>query len=87
MNPLAKQKVIGIDVSKDTLAVCFSLADKLQHLEVSNNKTGFQKLLKSGGSDCLYVMEAEPQMHGLRSAGSEFTTCSWLITSPNKALR
>ncbi|RDC58778.1 hypothetical protein [Adhaeribacter pallidiroseus] len=37
----AKQKVIGIDVSKDTLTVCFSLVDKLQHLEVGNNKAGF----------------------------------------------
>ncbi|MDQ3290046.1 MAG: transposase [Bacteroidota bacterium] len=54
----AKQRVIGIDVSKDTLAICFSLEDKLQHLEVSNNKAGFQKLVKSGGSDSLYVMEA-----------------------------
>ncbi|QMU27867.1 IS110 family transposase [Adhaeribacter radiodurans] len=54
----AKQKVIGIDVSKDTLAVCFSLEDKLQHLEVSNNKAGFQKLVKQCSSESLYVMEA-----------------------------
>ena len=54
----AKQRVIGIDVSKDTLAVCFSFADKLQHLEVSNNKTGFQKLVKQCSSESLYVMEA-----------------------------
>ena len=58
MIPPVKQKVIGIDVSKDSLAVCFSLADKLQHLEVSNDKAGFQKLLKQCGADCLYVMEA-----------------------------
>ncbi len=58
MIPPVKQRVVGIDVSKDTLAVCFSLEDKLQHLEVSNNKAGFQKLVKSGGSDSLYVMEA-----------------------------
>ncbi|QNF31403.1 IS110 family transposase [Adhaeribacter swui] len=53
-----KQKVIGIDVSKDSLAVCFSLTNKLQHLEVSNDKAGFQKLVKQCGVDCLYVMEA-----------------------------
>ncbi len=58
MIPPAQQKVIGIDVSKDTLAVCFALADKLQHLEVSNNKTGFQKLVKQCGFESLYVMEA-----------------------------
>lgn len=58
MIPPAKQIVVGIDVSKDTLAVCFALADKLQHLEVSNNKAGFQKLVKQCGSESLYVMEA-----------------------------
>ena len=46
MIPPAKQRVDGIDVSKDFLAVCFSLADKLQHLEVSNTKAVFQKLVK-----------------------------------------
>lgn len=40
------------------LAVCYGLADKFQHLEVSNNKAGFQKLMKSCGTDSLYVMEA-----------------------------
>jgi transposase len=58
MIPATKPRIIGIDVSKDTLAVCFSLADKLQHLEVSNNKSGFQKLVKQCSSDGLYVMEA-----------------------------
>jgi len=58
MSPPVKQKVIGIDVSKETLSVCFSFADKLQHLEVSNTKTGFQKLVKQCGVESLYVMEA-----------------------------
>jgi transposase len=52
------QKVVGIDVSKETLAVCFSIADKLQHLEVSNDKAGFIKLVNICGSASLYVMEA-----------------------------
>lgn len=52
------QKVVGIDVSKETLAVCFNLAGKLQHLEVENNKAGFQKLIKACGLDIIYVMEA-----------------------------
>ncbi|TPE39280.1 IS110 family RNA-guided transposase [Pontibacter mangrovi] len=53
------QNVIGIDVSKETLVVCHAPGDKDQHLEVSNNKAGFQRLLKScGGTDRLYVMEA-----------------------------
>jgi len=45
-------------VSKETLAVCFSIADKLQHLEVSNDEAGFLRLVKTCGSDSLYVMEA-----------------------------
>jgi transposase len=52
------EKVIGIDVSKKTLAVCFPLADKLQHLEVSNNKAGFKQLLQQCSIDSVYVMEA-----------------------------
>jgi transposase len=52
------QKVVGIDVSKETLAVCFPLADKLQHLEVSNNQAGFKQLVKQCGTQSLYVMEA-----------------------------
>jgi hypothetical protein len=74
-----KQKV-GIDVSKDSLAICHLAEEKLQHLEVSNNRAGFQQLVKQCGTESLYVMEAEPQMHGLRSAGSVFIICSWLIT-------
>jgi len=52
------ENVVGIDVSKDTLAICFSLNGKVQHLEVSNDKAGFQKLIKSCGLDTWYVMEA-----------------------------
>jgi transposase len=58
MDTLAKHKVVGIDVSKETLAVCCSIADKLQHLEVNNDKAGFLRLVKNCGPDSLYVMEA-----------------------------
>ena len=58
MTPPIEKKVIGIDVSKDTLAVCFSLADKFQHLEVSNNQVGFKQLVQRCGTNSLYVMEA-----------------------------
>jgi transposase len=50
--------VVGIDVSKATLAVCYQRGQQLQHLEVSNNKAGFQHLLQACGSDCLFVLEA-----------------------------
>jgi len=50
--------VVGIDVSKATLAVCYPVQTRLQHAEVSNSKAGFEQLLRSCGPDCLYVMEA-----------------------------
>lgn len=33
--------VVGINVSKATLAVCYQVNDQTQHLEVSNSKAGF----------------------------------------------
>jgi len=33
--------VVGIDVSKATLAVCYQTQGQLHHLEVSNSKSGF----------------------------------------------
>jgi hypothetical protein len=74
------QKVVGIDVSKDSLAICYLAEEKLQHLETENNQAGFKQLVKQCGPDSLYVMEAEPQMHGFRSAGSGFIICNWLTT-------
>ena len=50
--------VIGIDVSKDTLAICFLLNGKVQHQEITTIKAGFQKLVKSCEQDCLFIMEA-----------------------------
>lgn len=50
--------VVGIDVSKATLAVCYQVEDKAQHLEVSNNRAGFQQLVKACGARCQFVMEA-----------------------------
>ncbi|RZJ86888.1 MAG: IS110 family transposase, partial [Hymenobacter sp.] len=50
--------VVGLDVSKATLAVCYQVDDQLKHLEVSNTKAGFQQLVKSCGGQCQFVMEA-----------------------------
>lgn len=50
--------VVGIEVSKDSLAVCYQVADKLQHLEVSNSKASFQQLVRRCGVACCYMMEA-----------------------------
>ena len=50
--------VVGLDVSKATLAVCYQADDLVKHLEVRNNKAGFQQLVKACGAQCRFVMEA-----------------------------
>ena len=50
--------VVGLDVSKATLAVCYQVDEQVKHLEVSNNKAGFQQLVKACGAQCQFVMEA-----------------------------
>ena len=55
----AKPKVVGIDVSKDLLAIfCHLAEEKLQHLEIQNNQASFQQLVMQCGTESLYVMEA-----------------------------
>ncbi|MBW3129427.1 IS110 family transposase [Hymenobacter profundi] len=49
--------VVGIDVSKATLAVCYLQQEQVQHLEVSNSKAGFQQLVKTCGAHCRFVLE------------------------------
>jgi transposase len=58
MTPPLPLPVVGIDVSKATLAVCYQVNEQPQHLEVSNNKAGFQELVKACGAHCQFVMEA-----------------------------
>jgi transposase len=50
--------VVGLDVSKATLAVCYQRGAHLHHIEVSNDKPGFTQLLQVCGSQCLFVLEA-----------------------------
>lgn len=52
------QQVIGLDVSKATLAVCQQVGTHLQHLEVANTPAGFRQLVRCGGATSLYVLEA-----------------------------
>ena len=58
MNTPRTLPVVGIDVSKASLAVCYQRGHHLQHLEVSNTKAGFQQLLTACSTDCLFVLEA-----------------------------
>jgi len=50
--------VVGLDVSKTTFAVCYQVDELVKHLEVSNDKAGFQQLVKACGAHCRFVMEA-----------------------------
>ncbi|MGI4832739.1 MAG: IS110 family transposase, partial [Janthinobacterium lividum] len=52
------QAVVGVDVSKATLAVCHQVGAHLQHLEVANTPAGFRQLVRSGSASSLYVLEA-----------------------------
>jgi transposase len=52
------QAVVGVDVSKATLAVCHQAGAHLQHLEVANTPAGFRQLVRYGGATSLYVLEA-----------------------------
>jgi transposase len=58
MTPPLPLPIVGIDVSKATLAVCYLVNNLTKHLEVSNNKAGFQQLVKACGAHCQFVMEA-----------------------------
>jgi len=56
-------KYCGVDVSMDTLDVCFqNEEDKTIHLHVNNNKTGFKELLKHC-SGYHFVMESTGVYH------------------------
>jgi transposase len=50
--------VVGINVSKATLPICYQVNELIKHLEVSNNRTGFQQLVKPCGVHCQFIMEA-----------------------------
>lgn len=52
------QSVVGIDVSKASLAVCYQVGEQVRHLEVSNTKAGFVQLVQACGAHCLFVLEA-----------------------------
>jgi transposase len=55
--------IVGIDVSKASLAVCYQVNEQLKHLDVSNSKAGLQQLVQACGADCLFVLEATGTYH------------------------
>lgn len=58
MVSLPSLPVVGIDVSKATLSVCYRMDEQVKHLEVSNSQAGFQQLVRACGAHCRFVMEA-----------------------------
>jgi transposase len=58
MDPQVSLPVVGIDVGKASLAVCYQAEHQVRHLEVSNTKAGFEQLLQASGTKCLFVLEA-----------------------------
>ncbi|MDO7888144.1 IS110 family transposase [Hymenobacter cheonanensis] len=50
--------VVGLDVSKATVAACYQRGTHLHHVEVSNDSAGFTHLLQDCGAACLFVLEA-----------------------------
>nr|GFB67392.1 hypothetical protein [Tanacetum cinerariifolium] len=67
MDPQVSLPVVGIDVSKASLAVCYQAEHQVRHLEVSNTKAGFEQLLQANGANCLFVMEATGAYYLLNS--------------------
>lgn len=50
--------VVGVDVSKATLAGCHQPGSSPQHLEVRNTPAGLRELVRRCGAGSLYVLEA-----------------------------
>lgn len=72
-----EQIYTGIDVAKDSFVAAIRLEGKVTTSLHSNDQRGIKGFLKSLPSQSWCIMEAEPQMHGLRSAGSGCIACSW----------
>lgn len=54
----------GVDISAEVLDAYFEdIQGQKTHLQVSNSKTGFKKLVKQTGKDCHFVMEATGVYH------------------------
>jgi transposase len=54
----------GVDISAEVLDAYFEdIQGQKTHLQVSNSKTGFKKLVKQTGEDCHFVMEATGVYH------------------------
>ncbi len=82
-----EQIYMGIDVAKDSFVVAIRLPGKVTTSLHQNNKKGIAGFLKNLPDNTWCIMEAESQMHGLRSAGSECIACNWRLPYMKKELR
>lgn len=76
--------VVGLDVSKATLAVCHQPGAQVQHLEVPNAPAGFRELVRRCGVRSLYVLEATGTYYlavayHLAAAGAEVAVVNPLV--------
>lgn len=58
MDPQVSLPVVGIDVSRASLVLCYQGERRVHHLEVSSTKAGFEQLLQASGANCLFVTKA-----------------------------
>ena len=58
MDPSFPLAVVGIDVSKASLAICYQVDGQIYQLEISNTQVGFAQLIQACGTERLFVMEA-----------------------------
>ena len=79
MNSILPLPVVGIDVSKATLAVCHQVNERLKELEVSNNKIGFQQLVKTCGARCQFVMYNLALAYYLHKQGGQVAVLNPLV--------
>ncbi|WP_400194281.1 IS110 family transposase [Hymenobacter sp. B81] len=63
MAPQPPLSVVGIDVSKASLAVCYQVQEQVQHVEVRNSTSGYEQLLRACGTGCWFVFEATGTYH------------------------
>jgi len=62
------KKIVGIDVSKNTLELCYHLAGRKVHKVVKNNEKGFAHLVNITSKEYVFIMEATgPYYYALAS--------------------
>lgn len=79
-----EQIYTGIDIAKDSFLVATRLEGKVTTTSYNNDKKGIAEFLKSLSDNTWCIIEAEPQIHGLRSAGSACIAYSWQLPCMKK---